>query len=81
MADRVDWFRIYADLKKSEWSLCRVSRETGIARTTMASWRDGVEPKHADGEAIIEVWEKVTGKCRKDVPVQRRYPSGHFFRK
>ena len=81
MVERIDWFRIYADLKKSKWSVCRVARETGIARTTLMYWRDGAEPKHSDGETIIEVWEKVTGKCRKDVPFQRRYPSGHFLRK
>lgn len=40
----------------------------GFARMTVVGWINGSEPKHHDGEKIIETWCSLTGRARTFVP-------------
>lgn len=72
---RVDWFRLFAELKASGWSLYRIGGHLVVAKSTLVSWKMGVEPSHASGERLINLWQEVTGKQRHELPTERRYPN------
>lgn len=72
---RISWFRLFADLKSEGWTLYDVVKELKISKSTLLGWKMGVEPKHADGERLIELWSMVTAKDRAVLPVERRYPN------
>ena len=75
---RICWFRLFVDMKLEGWSLYDIEFELEIAKSTLIGWKDhGVEPKHADGERLIEFWSMVTAKERKDLPMEQRYPNGY----
>ena len=38
-------------------------------RMTVQAWRDGGQPKHADGEYLIRLWCGLSGKDRAFVPM------------
>lgn len=57
---RIDWFRILADLRVQGYSLYAVADETGIPRKTLDGYRThGAEPRHSDGELLLALWERV----------------------
>lgn len=70
---RINWFRVFSDLKVGGWSLYRIEDELDIPKSTMLGWKDGAEPKHYDGETIISLWIVVTGRARGELPTERRY--------
>lgn len=74
---RISWFRLFADMKAEGWSLYDIENELGIAKSTLTGWKDGVEPKHADGERLIEFWCMVTAKQRAELPTEPRYPNAY----
>lgn len=39
-----------------------------VPRKTMIGWRDGTQPRHADGEMLIAQWTRMAGKGREFVP-------------
>lgn len=39
-----------------------------VPRKTMIGWRDGTQPKHADGEMLIAQWCRLAGKGREFAP-------------
>lgn len=41
-------------------------------RGTLIGWLEGSEPKHADGERLIDRWLVLTGKPREFAPMERR---------
>lgn len=69
----VNWFRIYADLQTCGWHLAKIAKEIGIARTTLMGWKQGADPRHSDGELMISLWQQVTGKKRRELPLERKY--------
>lgn len=50
----------------------KLAEHLDIPRMTIHGWINGSEPKHADGEQLIERWCKLTSKDRLFVPQQRR---------
>ena len=40
-----------------------------VPRKTMIGWRDGSQPKHQDGEALILHWCRLSCKARDFVPM------------
>lgn len=70
---RIDWFRVIVDLKRLGVSLYGIECETGISRTTVHGYKNGAEPKHADGELILGLWMRMTSKKREEAPIERRY--------
>lgn len=77
---RVDWFRILADLMHRGFLLSHVAHQIDAPRTTVMGWRDGIEPRHDDGERLLRFWSECTGMSRLDVPYTHREPSAAKFR-
>lgn len=50
----------------------RMAERLGVPRGTLRGWIDGSEPKHADGERLIDLWCRLLGKTREFVPTERR---------
>lgn len=57
--ERVDWFRIIADINGRGVSVCQMSERTMIPRTTIQALKSGTEPRHCDGEKIIHLWREL----------------------
>lgn len=74
---RIDWFRVFFELKCAEWSLYRIEKSISVPKTTLIGWKNGAEPKHADGERFIQLWQDVTGKPRDELPIERRFQSAY----
>lgn len=66
---RVDWFAILVGLQRCGLSAAAVAIQTTIPRTTILGYKQGAEPKHADGERLIALWAGITGNDRKRVPM------------
>ena len=43
-----------------------------MPRSTIRGWIDGSEPKHGDGEYLLDRWCRLTGKHRQFAPCCRR---------
>ena len=55
---RVDWWRVLDDLRKSGLGFEAVSKGTGIPCSTLVGYKNlNVEPKHADGSILIALWK------------------------
>ncbi|MCI1005221.1 hypothetical protein [Herbaspirillum sp. C7C8] len=78
---RINWFNVFADLKRAAWSMYRIESQLHIPKTTLLGWKDGAEPKHFDGERLIQLWTDVTGQKREQLPVERRMPSAFQSRR
>lgn len=74
---RISWFRIFNDLKAGGWSLYRIEAEMGVAKTTLLGWKSGAEPRHADGEMLISLWQTVTSKQRENLPIEKRFENAY----
>ena len=81
MSTRISWFRLFAELKDYGLSLYAVEHRLDVPKSTIISWKAGVEPKHADGERLIQLWEQVTGKQRGCLPTEQRYLNAYRRRK
>lgn len=59
----VDWFAVFADLKKTGRSIRTISHAIGVAESTLKDWKNnGVRPKFDDGVRLVLFWSKVTNK-------------------
>ena len=67
---RVDWFRVLADLQILGISTLDASKRLGIPEATVRGWKGGAEPRHVDGEALLEFWCECTGKTRAGRPME-----------
>ena len=68
---RVDWFRIIHDIKRHGISMYALEAQVGIAKTTLIGYKQGGDPRHADGEILVNFWCKLTGNGREQLPVER----------
>lgn len=66
--DRVDWFGVLLGLQRAGLPVSSVSDQLAIPRSTILGWKQGAEPKFADGEALIGLWVRVTGGNQERVP-------------
>ncbi|KVX62458.1 hypothetical protein [Burkholderia stagnalis] len=71
---RIDWFRILADLCHGGISLYKLSRVTSIPRSSLQSYRDGVEPSHSVGSLLLIAWSIKTGRDPLDAPTMLQRP-------
>lgn len=71
--ERIDWFRIFHDLKVRGLSLYVIGARLSIPKSTMNGWRSGSEPKFCEGERLLWLWGEITGKTRADAPTVSRY--------
>lgn len=66
---RIDWFRVLADLKRSGFSVADVSQQIAVPRATLQDWAGGAEPRHSDGENLLEFWVAACKAKRDDAPL------------
>ena len=64
-----DWFRLIVDLERSGYKQAEIALSVDAPRTTMLGWKQGAEPKHKDGERLIDLWCRVMGKGRDHLPM------------
>lgn len=58
---RVDWPQILRDLGRKGYATESIAQVLGIPKATLMGWKNlGVEPKYADGEALLIFWASVT---------------------
>jgi hypothetical protein len=70
--ESIDWFRILTDLCADGGSLYQVSRITSIPRSSLQSYKQGVEPSHSIGMCLLRLWSISTGKDRDEAPTIER---------
>jgi hypothetical protein len=81
---RTDWSSILADLayllgepdpsNREDRTACGervLAAHLDVARSTLKGWIDGSEPKHSDGEMLLQRWCALTGKARSFAPLRR----------
>lgn len=55
---RVDWWKVMDDLSKAGMTMEAVSAAVSIPVSTLAGYKNSnVEPKHADGERLVALWQ------------------------
>lgn len=70
MRARVDWFRVLADLQRHGFSISAVCLSIEVPKATLLGWRNlDAEPRHADGERLVQLWSRVTERPRDEVPL------------
>ncbi|VUD66327.1 hypothetical protein TDB9533_03561 [Thalassocella blandensis] len=68
--DRVDWNRIITDLERNKVCCYKLSKRSGIPRTTLLGWKNhGNRPKLEDGLPVINIWCQVFDKEFDEIPV------------
>lgn len=72
MPRAVCWPALLGDLCAGRMSTYAVAELLDVPRSTLRGWIDGSQPNHADGERVIAVWIRVTGKSRELVPTEQR---------
>lgn len=68
MTRRVDWFRVLVDLNRKGLHTAGIADHIRAPRTTVLGWKQGGEPCHADGEALVELWCRMLERTRDDLP-------------
>lgn len=81
---RVNWHQLLQDLayllgeviphqpeRRQPVSTSQLADAIGQPRGTVRGWIDGSEPKHADGEALLDRWCRLSGKAREFAPLER----------
>lgn len=58
-AEPVDWFRLLADLQGFGHSNADVARAINVAPSTLAEWKQGIEPKFENGRALVMLHARV----------------------
>lgn len=66
---RVDWFRVLADLRERGLTLRVITACTGISKPTLLDLRNQeADPKMHQGELLIALWVRTTGRPAGEVP-------------
>ncbi len=76
----IDWPALLADLawllvdererspERESASAAGLAEWLGVPRSTVRGWLDGAEPRHNDGEALLDCWCRMTGKLADYAP-------------
>lgn len=70
---RVNWFLVIIELARRGYTASAIGTAVDHPKSTVLGWKQGAEPKHCDGEKIIDLWCSVTGLGRDQLPVISRY--------
>ncbi|EBY6473968.1 hypothetical protein EU408_11970 [Salmonella enterica subsp. enterica] len=65
---RLDWFRVITEITRSGVSMQSLAEELDVSRPTLLNWKQGAEPRHCDGENLIELWCALTHQERGNLP-------------
>lgn len=68
---RTDWFRVLADLQYAGRSNYDVAAFIDVPLGTVRGWKEGSEPRHDDGQRLLELWQMVTAYGYEDRPCVR----------
>ncbi|WP_313188865.1 hypothetical protein [Pantoea sp.] len=68
---KVDWFQVLSDISRKGYSLQAIAEEVNVVPSTLMGWKKGSSPRHHTGEALIELWCRVTCKVRHDLPKEK----------
>lgn len=71
---RIDWFQVIIDLGRRGYTPQSVADAIHVPRTTLLGWKQGAEPKHADGEKLVAMWSSCCGLSRDQVPMTPLHP-------
>lgn len=66
---RIDWFGVLVEFRRRGITDTALSAQTNIPRTTIVGYRAGAEPKHADGERLVQLWMAETQRPREQLPM------------
>lgn len=65
----VDWWRVVTDIQLSGCDKALLYRAAGRSKSWARSLKNEFrEPRHSDGEALIDLWAMVTFKPRAALP-------------
>ncbi|ARJ42896.1 hypothetical protein B1H58_13255 [Pantoea alhagi] len=76
---KTDWFRVITDITRCGVPIHEIARELDVSKSAVIGWKQGAEPGHSKGEALIEFWRSVTHLSRERLPVNivsRRFVYG-----
>lgn len=80
----IDWPRLLGDLAwlygepdaenpvptRIDLPIYALANKLNVSRGTLRRWlEEGAEPRHSDGEMLIALWERATGKGRQYLPL------------
>lgn len=66
---RIDWWRVITDLNYAGFSNGRIADELLVSKSWVASVKnDGTEPRYRDGDMLLALWVRATGKQVQDAP-------------
>lgn len=66
---RINWFQVITEINRFGISTNKFEDLIGVPRETVMGWKNlNSEPRHHDGEKLIELWCKVFDKAREDIP-------------
>lgn len=65
---RTDWFRILIDLQRLGMPNALVCKVLDVPHSTLRYWKQGGEPSHFAGDALLELWCEVTEQSPKERP-------------
>ena len=67
---RIDWFRIIVELNYAGLSNGRIAAEMLMSKSWVKGLKNyGVEPRHRDGQMLLEIWAKATGSNLEVAPL------------
>lgn len=65
---RVDFTRLIAEMRRCELTWRRMAQETDIPTATLLRYAAGATPNHPNGDALIRLWQQVTGLPKDVIP-------------
>lgn len=66
---RIDWFRVLADLRDRGLTIRVITACTAISKPTLLDLRNqDADPKTHQGELLIALWMRTTGKSHDQLP-------------
>lgn len=80
-APAIDWNRVFLMLRREGYTTRDVSSIVGVPRSTITGWMSGSEPRHREGETVIQFWCETTGQSREGLPLSRGEFTSHLAAK
>ena len=88
MSTRIDWPQLLADLahmlgdddplgRRMPLNHYGLANALSVPRGTLRGWLDGSEPKHSDGERLVDRWRVLSGKPAEFAPRERKGLTAH----
>lgn len=69
--NKTNWFSVFSYIKRHGISFAMLSAQIGIPRASLHFYKSGGEPKHKDGEKLIDFWCVLLTKNRDQLPLEK----------